>query len=300
MSEINLTADDKIDTALNLYRYCRGTNSNISFKTLVSFFGVSNIQNNTSIEIILDVFRDLVKNKNVDYRHLRRCHSNNCLDLLIHAKNTVEPSDSYKKFVEEKLTLSGTPINYTGPVEILDIKSDAHCINCDLELGDRPKIKCSKCRSICCSKCSNDSKCLECIFDEDTKNVSENINKKIMAFNIRNDTNISYTVARVALANSKLTCSECSESVLLVGWRRYCCYSFDFVLDSNNILKVVCNYCKNHHKLQFFQQLKSCTARCHNNDTKKLFEKLNKELLEQSLVKPDMDGNISLNTKSIE
>jgi hypothetical protein len=300
MSRINLTADDKIDTALNLYRYCRGTNTNISFKTLVEFFGVSNIQNNDSIETILDVLRDLVKNKDVDYRHLRRCHSNNSLDVLIHAKNKINPSDSYKKFVEDKLTLSGTPIHYTGPVEILDIKSETCCINCDLELGDRPKIKCSKCRSICCPKCSHDSKCVECHFDENTKDVSGNINKKIMAFNMINDTNVSYTEARVALANSKLTCSECLESVLLVGWRKYCCYAFDFVLDSNKILKVVCNYCKNQHKLQFFQQLKSCTSRCHNSDTKKIFEKLNKELLDKSFVKPDSDGNIALNFKSIE
>ena len=61
-----------------------------------------------------------------------------------------------------------------------------------------------------------------------------------------------------------------------------------------------CNYCKNHHKLQFFQQLKKCTSRCHNDKDEKLHAELNKELLEKSFVKPDSEGNIALNFKSIE
>jgi hypothetical protein len=300
MSDFELNMDDKIDTSLNLYRYCRGTNSNLSLKTIVDFFGITNIQNNDNIEILIDVFSDLVKNKNVDYRHLRRCHSNNCLVQLMHAKNTVSPSDAYKKFVEQKIMLDKTPVCYNGLVETLDIKSEAYCINCDIELGDRPKIKCVKCKSICCSKCSHQTKCFECHFNEETGNVSENINKKIMSFNIANDTNISYTTARVALANSKLVCSKCSENVLLIGWRKYCCYAFDFVLNGDNKIEIICNYCKNHHKLQFFQELKVCTFRCHNDKNEKMHTELNKELLEKTFVKPDDEGNIALNFKSIE
>jgi hypothetical protein len=300
MSNFELTEDDKIDTAMNLYRYLKKRTTNLSFKTIVDFFGIGNLDDEDTIETILAVFNDLVNNKNIDFRHFRRCHSNNAIVQLIHAKNMVTPSDAYKKFVENKIQLGVTPICYNGPIEILDIKSEIHCINCDIELGDRPKITCIKCKSICCSKCSHENKCFECSFDEDTENVSENINKKIMAFNISNNTNISYTEARVALANSKLTCKECSENVLLVRWRRLCCYSFHFVLNSDKKIDVVCNYCKNQHKLQFFQQLKTCTSRCHNNKNEELYTALNKELLEKSFVKPDSDANIALNFKSIE
>ena len=299
MSNFEISVDDKIDTAMNLYRYLKKRNHSLSFKTIVDFFGIGNLGNDDTIEILLAVYNDLVNNKNIDFRHFRRCHSNNALVQLIHAKNMVNPSDAYKKFVENKIQLDVTPVCYNGPIEILDIKSEIHCINCDIELCDRPKLTCIKCKSICCSNCSHENKCFECSFDENNENVAENINKKIMAFNISNNTNISYTEARVALANSKLKCKECSETVLLIRWRRLCCYSFHFVLNSNK-LEVVCNYCKNHHKLQFFQQLKKCTSRCHNDKDEKLHAELNKELLEKSFVKPDSEGNIALNFKSIE
>jgi hypothetical protein len=297
MSVINPLSKTNSDTAVNLYRFLTKKSEDLDFRAVVDFIGIHNLNDNDKVESVLDVYSDLISNKCIDNRHLRRCYANNSLNNLIHHKNIKHPSEAYKKYFSQLIVIPETPFGYKGPKENIQITSDSCCINCDIELEDRKQIQCGNCKLYVCSKCSNSDMCFNCHFNENTSNVAENINKKVMAFNLLNNTNISYVEARVKIANSKLICSLCGDKVLLLNWKKNCCYQFDFYLNSDKKLEICCSYCKNHNKLQYFQQLKACNSLCHSNKddkTGEMFSKLNKDLIDKKMVSAGKDGFIEL------
>jgi hypothetical protein len=283
MSALNPLSVIKADTAVDLYRFLIKRTEEIDIRTLIDFCGSENMKEET-IDIILDVFLDLVTNKGIDYRHLRRAYANNALNNIIHQKNINKPSDAYKKYFENLIVIPNTPFGYTGITENVVITSDSCCINCEIELDGREQIKCSKCSLYMCSKCSKDNRCFNCHFNEDTNNVSENINKKLMALNVLTGSNYSYVEARVKLANCKLMCSFCNEKILLVNWKKNCSYQFELYINDDKMLDVCCSYCKHQNRLQYFQEFKKCVFKCHNPQNefkKKIYEQMKKDIIKQ-------------------
>jgi hypothetical protein len=234
--------------------------------------GMKNINNNENITIILGCYKGLYL-KEVPSDILYKCFVNNKLDELIHKKYTATKSGYYNQFVDKKIKIGNTYINYQYLFELdedeirdlkkkkiipknaddeykiyikndnINILDDNHCPRCDEELPNNEIFHSYTCQS-----------CIDMIKINNTNKKNENIVKKLQS-HMKTDIQsfgrkgtIDYDNVVTLLNKQQFRCYICKDKVLIT-FEKYCLYQFsldridnNLPHDKNNVL-ISCYFC---------------------------------------------------------
>lgn len=113
-----------------LFKAIQTDDGEISRGVINDFFGYKNITDPNNLQLIFEVYVDMIKTKGVSKALVENCFVTNRLDELIHTKSTHMPSHAYVQFCAKNLTIGPT---YIGESEVgpLEIKDDDCCPSCE-------------------------------------------------------------------------------------------------------------------------------------------------------------------------
>ena len=117
----------------------------------------------TEVDIVRDVYKDLIFQKGVEEKLLRNCFQSNRLNELVHTRNKHAPSLAYTRFRLKDLDLTThTCLDPLPSEEWLPLLSDDHCPRCKTVGYITQDTKFDK-RCVVCSKWM----CCWCIHEDE-------------------------------------------------------------------------------------------------------------------------------------
>jgi hypothetical protein len=110
-------------TAASLINSITTNSHDLSSPVLIDYFGMNNINNTTSMNIIYNLYSSLINDKGVNVELLHNCYLTNRLDSLIHKKFTYNRTPYYSDFITMKLSLKN-PMHLKNNIKPMKIRMD--------------------------------------------------------------------------------------------------------------------------------------------------------------------------------
>lgn len=147
-----------IDT---LFKVIQTDEGEISHGVMNDYFGYKNLADPNDLQIIFNIYTDLIKRKCVSKTLVENCFFTNRLDELFRQKSKHQPSHAYVQFCEKNMTIGTT---YIGESDVgpLDIKDDDCCPSCEASgyVTEHKRLTfmtpdCISCGTYMCKDCVN-------------------------------------------------------------------------------------------------------------------------------------------------
>lgn len=153
-------------TSLSLVSACR-ENRYPSRAVFADYFGRCTTE--TEVDIVCEVYKDLIFEKGVEEQLLHNCFLSNRLNELVHIKNKHAPTRSYVRFRMNNIDLTThTCLDPIPSEEWLQVLSDDHCPRCSsvgyVTYESKFNKRCEVCSKWMCGWCIHEDEetCIKC------------------------------------------------------------------------------------------------------------------------------------------